>query len=163
MNGYEDLMTLFGFTKFITIMFTILYPSFKEPTKEKLINFLHLNILEAIVFDIYNSCYLNVFLGIFVILSIPKHNTNKFKAWTVLYFIWNLSFCLNQQFSLSESLAHNLPAMLQTLTSFNYSFSSLIMNWGRVRTASLATVLLTKLIELIMIEVMNKIIVGCYV
>ena len=97
-------ITLFGLIKFITVMGSTIIPSFREQTNEMLYLFLQFNITEAILFDFYESFYSNAFLGLFVMLSIPKHNNNKFKVWSVLYFIWNMMFCFNQQLPLSDIL-----------------------------------------------------------
>ena len=107
---------------------------------------LNINIYEAVISDIkQNKDFLNALYGFNLTLLLPimKHinilDCEGLKLWCILYFIWNMKFCINKKYTKITSFAHNFPALHKTLISFGYTPDELLRNWCYIREASIIT------------------------
>jgi hypothetical protein len=112
------------------------------------INFIpiNINIFEAVIVDIVeNKDILNTILGINLMILLPKIKDKKilniqlFKIWCIFYFIWNMKFCKNKNYSTIFSLAHNTPPLIKIFLSLGYDYEELVNIWIRMRESSLLT------------------------
>jgi hypothetical protein len=104
--------------------------------------FISLNILEAIISDITNDNIINAVYGalIIVLLQLIKDVYMGIKIWCLFYFMWNMRFCAGKGYGKSESIAHNLPALIKILMSVGYSNNELLEYFMACRTGSIAAV-----------------------
>ena len=128
---------MFILIKFLTIMSSVIIPSYGKYSFSTIQCLISFNILEAIFFDssIYNK--LLGFLVIYSLCNIP------IKIWSILYFVWNVLFCLNYFHDIDNPLisaiSHNLCCMLIVLFSYGESEYDLLYKWGCYRVGSIFT------------------------
>jgi hypothetical protein len=129
----------------LKIFIILLRPNIKSWEKYNDI-MININIYEAVISDIIqNKDYLNSLYGLNLTLLLPIMKQmnllgcDGFKLWCILYFFWNMKFCINRKHHKIISFAHNFPALYKTLISFEYTPDELVNNWVYLREASIIT------------------------
>ncbi len=149
-NGYSILENggdMFTIVKFLTLHL----PSININDDFIVLVKTEINILEAVIDDIFTNKQIpNAIFGVNIMLLLPIMkeiqiiDCEGFKLWCILYFIWNMKFCMNKGFGTQETFAHNYPALIKALLSFGYTPSRLFSDFLSHRTASLLTLFIEK-------------------
>ena len=106
-----------------------------------------INIMEAVLADlsVLNCvCFFNaLFGGIITFLLYMLTETYEFKAWTVIYALWNMIFIYTKGYSINIAICNNLPALFYALVDRSKSLDSIINTWSICRCSSIMTQLVT--------------------
>ena len=106
-----------------------------------------INIAEAVIADlsVLNCvCFFNaLFGGIITFLLYMLTETYEFKAWTVIYALWNMIFIYTKGYSIDIAICNNLPALFYALLDRPKSLDSKINTWSIRRCSSIMTQIIT--------------------
>lgn len=139
---------IFRVTKFISAL--LLFPLLDFiPEYGNII--LYVNMLETIPVELYGGTYINMIIGLLLIISFNTiiYMTLIFKNdgliyWLSAYFIWNVRFC-KCYFTLNGGIIHNIiPYIITLLLMFKYDDPVILsIKWGQMRGISIATYAIT--------------------
>lgn len=142
-NKLEDY--IFYIAKSIAILGNL----FSVADKYSTITKVNVNIYEAVIKDIVDcmkikqnkgKLILNAFEGILLTLLIKYiHQKNKvylLKLWMLLYFHWNVTYCINQEYVYIPTIAHNLPCLITLFFPFD-NVDDCFTKWASIRGSSL--------------------------
>jgi hypothetical protein len=137
------ILQYFAIIKFISIII----PTSLIPTSFS-VNFCYsLNILEAVVVDLfYNNFvnYANAVYGLMVMCLLYRvRDVKQFKLWSIVYSLWNMIFIFTKGYSVFVAIANNLPALYYTLVNASPNLDDVQRHWTLCRCSAIITQLIT--------------------
>ena len=134
-NNKNYIIKILQFIKFISL-------SFFYVKNHSYDNEMKINIIEAILYDIYkNKNYYNVIFGSNLIILLPimkRFNNMGIKLWIILYCIWNFKVFNNRR----NHMSHIIPTLYTSLLSFGFDSNEIFNNFCLMRSISIRTYIL---------------------